>query len=143
MYFRIDLFLDINLYCNIRYVFLSFDQIKTHYYYYYYYYIDMKESFTNVEIMPMLSVLRYFHASSVGLRYSLVFICFSFFFSIELVTKRNRYICGGLCKVRMRTADGTSLTNGRGSGVVGTSRGSWVWEWVWVWVSVILLNKNY
>jgi len=38
MYFRIDLFLDINLYCNIRYVFLSFDQIKTHYYYYYYYY---------------------------------------------------------------------------------------------------------
>ena len=35
MYFRIDLFLDINLYCNIRYVFLSFDQIKTHYYYYY------------------------------------------------------------------------------------------------------------
>ena len=37
-YFRIDLFLDINLYCNIRYVFLSFDQIKTHYYYYYYYY---------------------------------------------------------------------------------------------------------
>ena len=32
MYFRIDLFLDINLYCNIRYVFLSFDQIKTHYY---------------------------------------------------------------------------------------------------------------
>jgi len=38
MYFRIDLFLDINLYCNIRYVFLSFDQIKTHYYSYYYYY---------------------------------------------------------------------------------------------------------
>ena len=29
MYFRIDLFLDINLYCNIRCVFLSFDQIKT------------------------------------------------------------------------------------------------------------------
>ena len=34
-----------------------------------------------------------FHASSVGLRYSLVFTCFSFFISIELVTKRNRYIC--------------------------------------------------
>ena len=34
MYFRIDLFLDINIYCNIRYVVLSFDQIKTHYYYY-------------------------------------------------------------------------------------------------------------
>ena len=32
MYFRIDLFLDINLYCNVRYVFLSFDQIETHYY---------------------------------------------------------------------------------------------------------------
>ena len=25
-----------------------------------------------------------------------------------------------------------SLTNGRGSWVVGTSRGSWVWVWVWV-----------
>ena len=34
-----------------------------------------------------------FHASSVGLRYSLVCTCFSFFISIELVTKRNRYIC--------------------------------------------------
>ena len=30
----------------------------------------------------------------------------------------------------------SSLTNGRGSWVVGTSRGSWVWVWVWVWVSV-------
>ena len=30
-----------------------------------------------------------------------------------------------------------SLTNGRGSWVVGTSRGSWVWVWV------ILLIKNY
>ena len=38
-----------------------------------------------------------FHASSVGLRYSLVFICFSFFISIELVKKRNRYICGSIC----------------------------------------------
>ena len=34
-----------------------------------------------------------FHASSVGLQYSLVCTCFSFFISIELVTKRNRYIC--------------------------------------------------
>ena len=34
-----------------------------------------------------------FHASSVGLRYSLVCTCFSFFISIELLTKRNRYIC--------------------------------------------------
>ena len=34
-----------------------------------------------------------FHALSVGLRYSLVCTCFSFFISIELVTKRNRYIC--------------------------------------------------
>ena len=34
-----------------------------------------------------------FHASSDGLRYSLVCTCFSFFISIELVTKRNRYIC--------------------------------------------------
>ena len=25
-------------YCNIRYVVLSFDEIKTHYYFYYYYY---------------------------------------------------------------------------------------------------------
>ena len=38
-----------------------------------------------------------FHASSVGLRYSLVFICFSFSISIELDTKRNRYICGSIC----------------------------------------------
>ena len=38
-----------------------------------------------------------FHASSVGLRYSLVFICFSFPISIELDTKRNRYICGSIC----------------------------------------------
>ena len=49
--------------------------------------IDKKESFTNVEII---------HASSVGLRYSLV-RCFSFFISIELVTKRNRYICVSIC----------------------------------------------
>ena len=38
-----------------------------------------------------------FHASSVGLRYSLVFICFSFPISIELDTKRNGYICGSIC----------------------------------------------
>ena len=38
-----------------------------------------------------------FHASSVGLRYSLVCTCFSFFISIELVTKRNRYICVSIC----------------------------------------------
>ena len=38
-----------------------------------------------------------FHASSVGLRYSLVFICFSFPILIELDTKRNRYICGSIC----------------------------------------------
>ena len=38
-----------------------------------------------------------FHASSVGLRYSLVFTCFSFFISIELVKKRNRYICVSIC----------------------------------------------
>ena len=38
-----------------------------------------------------------FHASSVGLRYSLVCTCFSFFISIELVTKRNRYICVLYC----------------------------------------------
>ena len=31
------------------------------------------------------------------LRYSLVFTCFSFFISIELVTKRNRYICVSIC----------------------------------------------
>ena len=38
-----------------------------------------------------------FHTSSVGLRYSLVFTCFSFFISIELVAKRNRYICVSIC----------------------------------------------
>ena len=45
--------------------------------------------------VSLLCVVRC--ASSVGLRYSLVFICFSFFISIELVTKRNRYICGSIC----------------------------------------------
>ena len=30
----------------------------------------------------------------------------------------------------------SSLSNGRGSWVVGTSRGSWVWVWVWVWVMI-------
>ena len=30
---------------------------------------------------------------AIFLRYSLVFTCFSFFISIELVIKRNRYIC--------------------------------------------------
>ena len=38
-----------------------------------------------------------FHASSVGLSYSLVCTCFSFFISIELFTKRNRYICVCIC----------------------------------------------
>jgi len=38
-----------------------------------------------------------FHDSSVGLSYSLVCTCFSFFISIELVTKRNRYICVSIC----------------------------------------------
>ena len=40
-----------------------------------------------------------FHASSVGLRYSLVCTCFSFFISTELVTKRNRYICVSICSM--------------------------------------------
>ena len=40
-----------------------------------------------------ITSIAIFHASSVGLRYSLVFTCFSFFISFELVTKRNRYIC--------------------------------------------------
>ena len=52
---------------------------------------DMKESFTNVEII-LISV-TIFHATCVGLRYLLVCTCFSFFISIELVTKRSHYIC--------------------------------------------------
>ena len=44
-----------------------------------------------------ITSIAIFHASSVGLRYSPVFTCFSFFFSIELVTKRNRYICVSIC----------------------------------------------
>ena len=44
-----------------------------------------------------ITSIAIFHASSVGLRYSLVFIFFSFFISIELVTKRNRYICVSIC----------------------------------------------
>ena len=49
-----------------------------------------------------------FHTSSVGLRYSLVFTCFSFFISIELVTKRNRYICVSIC-LRFQMIDTGSL----------------------------------
>ena len=67
--------------------------------------IDKEESFTNVEIIS----IAIFHASSVGLRYSLVFICFSFFISIELVTKRNRYICGSICLMLQMTATGSLL----------------------------------
>ena len=44
-----------------------------------------------------ITSIAIFHTSSVGLRYSLVFTCFSFFLSIELVTKRNRYICVSIC----------------------------------------------
>ena len=40
-----------------------------------------------------ITSIAIFHTSSLGLRYSLVFSCFSFFISIELVTKRNPYIC--------------------------------------------------
>ena len=43
------------------------------------------------------SIIAIFHTSSVGLRYSLVFTCFNFFISIELVTKRNLYICVSIC----------------------------------------------
>ena len=44
-----------------------------------------------------ITSIAIFHTSSVGLRYSLVFTCFSFFISIELFTKRNRYICVSIC----------------------------------------------
>ena len=42
-FFNISIYVDIFIivfylpyYCNIRYVVLSFDEVKTHYYYYYY-----------------------------------------------------------------------------------------------------------
>ena len=53
-----------------------------------------------------------FHASSVGLRYSLVFVCFSFPISIELDTKRNRYICGSICLMVQMIDIGSLLSNG-------------------------------
>ena len=50
-----------------------------------------------------------FHASSVGLPYSLVFTCFSFFILIELVTKRNRYICVSICLMFQMIDSGSLL----------------------------------
>ena len=41
LYIYVDIFIivfNLPYYYNIRYVVLSFDEIKTHYYYYYYYY---------------------------------------------------------------------------------------------------------
>ena len=49
-----------------------------------------------------ITSIAIFHTSSVGLRYSLVFTCFSFFISIELITKRNRYICVSICLMFQR-----------------------------------------
>ena len=42
-----------------------------------------------------------FHASSVGLSYSFVCTSFSFFISIELATKRTRYIYVSICNCLM------------------------------------------
>ena len=50
-----------------------------------------------------------FHASSVGLWYSLVYTCFSFFISIELVTKRNLYICFSILLIFQMMIDLESL----------------------------------
>ena len=35
-----------------------------------------------------------------------------------------------------------SLSNGRGSWVAGTSRGSWVWVWMWVWVKFVGVGND-
>ena len=52
-----------------------------------------------------------FHASSIGFRYSLVCTCFSFFISIELVTKRNCYICLSILLIFQMTIDLEILVN--------------------------------
>ena len=49
------------------------------------------------------------HASSVGLWYSLVCTCFSFFISIELVSKRNRYMCVTILLILQMIIDLESL----------------------------------
>ena len=50
-----------------------------------------------------------FHASSFGLWYSLVCTCLSFFISIELVTKRNLYICFSILLIFQMMIDLESL----------------------------------
>ena len=63
--------------------------------------MDKKVSFTNVEIIP-LSVLRYFMIRPLVLVIrSFVLVSVSSVISIELVTKRNRYICVSICNCLM------------------------------------------
>ena len=63
--------------------------------------IDKKVSYTNVEIIP-LSVLRYFMIRPLVLVIrSFVLVSVSSVISIELVTKRNRYICVSICNCLM------------------------------------------
>ena len=60
--------------------------------------IDKKASFTHVKITPLL-VLRYFMLCPLvfGIPSFLLVSVFFFYISIELVTKRNRYICVSIC----------------------------------------------
>ena len=50
-----------------------------------------------------------FHASSVGLQYSLVCTCFSWPFSIKLVTNRERFICVSMIWLILQMIDHESL----------------------------------
>ena len=58
-----------------------------------------RKSYITMNCQRAFQSIAIFHTSSVGLQYLLVFTCFSFFILIELVTKRNRYICVSICLI--------------------------------------------
>ena len=56
IYINVDIFTIVfylPYYCNIRYIVLSLDEIKTHYYYYYYYYYRHTNPITYITVESM------------------------------------------------------------------------------------------
>ena len=69
----------------------------------------MRVALTSQKQGNILNEYIILHASSAGLWYLLVCTCFSFFISIELVTKRNRYICVTILLILQMMTDLESL----------------------------------
>ena len=66
----------------------------------------MRVALTSQKRGNILNEYIILHASSVDLWYSLVCTCFSFFISIELVTKRNRYnVCATILLILQMMID--------------------------------------